>query len=523
MKTKRLIAVLLALVLSFAIAAPTVLAADMIPIISDQSIIIAMNAASVATIRPVDPSTVGYYAITYEITGGTGYGMITNTTESVVYNGITYPAVPVAKLTGLQSGTVVISAKLGGLTVGSTTVTIRSPLASGNMTLTAGSVLLTYGQTTQLTSNKGYALAACTSTDPAFFTVTNSGLVTCKVPNGSVGYADISAYDVAGNYGTIRIYGGTYPNNTVSAAKSTIGINETVQLYLDGYPNHCGSSNPAVATVTETGLVKGVSNGVATIYCINSVKGTAGQFTITVGTGSGVTGQVSLLKSSIAVGESTIINATGMTLLTAFSSNSAVASVSGSVVTGVSAGTATITYVTNTGATGSLPITVTAASGGSTTDPNLPAPTKSYSVSAGATKTFKFSNTNVAEAWTADPSVASATLVTGSDGYKQARFTGLSAGTTTAYMKSASGSVTAITLVVSAGNVVGKTGKINSGDDDLRVIVRKGPGSTYDRLATMSNGIKVTIEGESGSYYKIKFTSSGKTYTGYVKKAFITF
>lgn len=523
MKTKRLIAVLLALVLSFAIAAPTVLAADMIPIISDQSIIIAMNAASVATIRPVDPSTVGYYAITYEITGGTGYGMITNTTESVVYNGITYPAVPVAKLTGLQSGTVVISAKLGGLTVGSTTVTIRSPLASGNMTLTAGSVLLTYGQTTQLTSNKGYALAACTSTDPAFFTVTNSGLVTCKVPNGSVGYADISAYDVAGNYGTIRIYGGTYPNNTVSAAKSTIGINETVQLYLDGYPNHCGSSNPAVATVTETGLVKGVSNGVATIYCINSVKGTAGQFTVTVGTGAagGTTGQISLVKSSIAVGETTVINSQGQTLLMTSSSNPAVASVNGSIVTGVSAGTANITYVTSAGATGTLPITVTAGSG--TTNPNLPAPTKSYSVSAGGTKTFKFSNMNVAEAWTADPSVASATLVTGSDGYKQARFTGLSAGTTTAYMKSASGSVTAITLVVSAGNVVGKTGKINSGDDDLRVIVRKGPGSTYDRLATMSNGIKVTIEGESGSYYKIKFTSSGKTYTGYVKKTFITF
>ncbi|MGI6193692.1 MAG: SH3 domain-containing protein, partial [Christensenellales bacterium] len=235
----------------------------------------------------------------------------------------------------------------------------------------------------------------------------------------------------------------------------------------------------------------------------------------------GAAGQVSLVKSSIAVGETTVINAQGVTILTATSSNPAVASVSGSVVTGVSAGTATINYITNTGATGSLPITVTAGSG--TADPNLPAPTKSYSVSAGATKTFKFSNTNVAEAWTADPSVASATLVTGSDGYKQARFTGLSAGTTTAYMKSASGSVTAITLVVSAGNVVGKTGKINSGDDDLRVIVRKGPGSTYDRLATMSNGIKVTIEGESGSYYKIKFTSSGKTYTGYVKKAFITF
>lgn len=525
MKTKRLLAVFLALVMVFAIAAPAALAADIIPITSDQSIIISMIDTSVATIRPVNPALVGFSNITYEIdkAASTGYGMVVNDRATVTVGGMTYVNVPVGKVTGVQSGTLVVVAKIGDSEVGRTTITVRSVLGSGSATITAGSTFLSYGQTTQLTSSNGYAITACSTSDPNAFPVTNSGLVTCLVPAGLPGYADITAYDLAGNVGIVRIFGGNFPANTVSASKSIISINETLQLYLGGYPNHAGSSNPAVATVTDTGMVKGVSNGTATIYCINETAKIAGQFTVTVGTGGpGGTNQVSLLKNSIAVGETTIINGMGTTITTAFSSNSAVVSVSGITVTGVSAGTATITYITNTGATGTLPITVTTGSS-TTTDPNLPAPTKSYTVSAGGTKTFKYTNMSVAEAWTLNPAVASATLVTGSDGYKQARFTGLSAGTTTAYMKTASGIVSAFTIVVSAGDVTGKTGKINSGDEDLRVSVRKGAGSTYGRLATLSNGTRITIAGESGAYYKITFTSSGKTYTGYVKKAFVTF
>lgn len=526
MKTKRLLAVFLALVMVFAVAAPAALAADIIPITSDQSVIISMVTTSVATVRPVDPTLVGYNNITYSIdtTSSSAYGVVTNDRATVTYGGISYSNVPVGKVTGWTSGTLIVVAKMGDLEVGRTAITVRSVLGSGSATITAGSTLLSYGQTTQLTSSSGYSITTCSTTELAWFPVTNAGLVTCMLPAGHAGYADINAYDLAGNVGTIRIFGGTFPTNTVSASKSSISINETLQLYLNGFPDHCGSSNPMVATVTDSGLVKGISNGTATIYCLNSSGlGAAGQFTITVGTGgAGGTGQVSLLKSSIAAGETTIINGAGMTILSSYSSNSAVASTNGITVTGVSAGSATITYITSTGATGTLPITVTSGSGG-TTDPNLPTPTKSYTLSAGGTKTFKYSNTNVAEAWTANPAVASATLVTGSDGYKQARFTGLSAGTTTAYMKTATGSVSALTIVVSAGDVTGKTGKINSGDEDLRVSVRKGAGSTYDRLATLSNGTKITIAGESGSYYKITFASSGKTYTGYVKKAFVTF
>ncbi len=526
MKTKRLLAVFLALMMVFAIAAPAALAAEIIPITSDQSVIIAMVTTSTATIRPVNPATIGYNNITYSVdsASSTAYGTVTNDRGTVAYGGINYPNIPIGTVTGLTSGNLVIVAKIGDLEVGRTSVTVRSVLGSGSTTISAGSTLLTYGQSTQLTSSKGYPITACSSNWPADFTVTNTGLVTCMIPVGKVGYADITAYDSAGNVGTIRLFGGSFPNNTVSAPKSNININESLQLFLNGYPDHCGSSNPAVATVTDGGMVKGVSNGTATIYCINSVSGTIGQFTVTVGIGGlpGGTGQVSLLKNSIAVGETTIINGAGMTIVTSFSSNSTVASTNGITVTGVSAGTTTITYVTNTGATGQLPITVTAGSSG-TTDPNLPKPTKSYSVSAGGYKTFKYSNTSVKEAWSANPSVVSASLVTGSDGYKQARFTGLSAGTTTVYMKTASGSVSAMTIVVSAGDVTGRTGKISSGDDDLRVSVRKGAGSNYGRRATLSNGTKVTIKGESGVYYEITFVSSGKTYSGYVKKAFIAF
>jgi len=501
MKTKRLIATILTIALAFAVAAPAALAAtdSVFPgfsLVAEPNTIIAMNPASVATVHPVDPSVLGIYTITYEVINQTGYAQLTQTPETIVYKGQTYYNVPVAKVTGLMSGKVTVNAKLGGpngLVIGSTQINILSPLATGTLTLSAGSTLLTYGQSTQLTSNKGYAFASCTSTDSNHFPVTSTGLVTCKVPAGSVGYADIQVYDIAGNYGTIRIYGGTYPTNTVSAPKNTIAIGETLQLYLDGYPNHCGSSNPAVATVSENGLVKGVSNGIATIYCINSNKGTAGQFTVMVGTGAAA-GNVTLAKSSIAAGETTtIIVPAGVTLLTAYSSNNAVATVSGNVVTGVAAGTAEITYLTSTGATGKLTLTVTGPSSS-----NLPAPSNTYTLTVGSSKTFKFTNQNVTEAWAADPSIVTATLITGSNGYKQARFTGAKAGTTTVYMKSASGTISALTLVVSEGSVIGKTGKISTGDDDLRVIARKGAGSSYGSVATLSNGVKVTIQGESG-------------------------
>ncbi len=107
MKTKRLLAVFLALAMVFAVAAPAALAADIIPITSDQSVIISMIDTSVATIRPVNPALVGFSNITYSIdtSASSGYGMVVNDRATVTVGGMTYVNVPVGKVTGVKSGT----------------------------------------------------------------------------------------------------------------------------------------------------------------------------------------------------------------------------------------------------------------------------------------------------------------------------------------------------------------------------------------------------------------------------------
>jgi len=589
---KRRFAVVLAVLMVLALVMPMNAMAFSCPIQSDTSTIISMTPTSVATISPVTPSVVGAYNITYEIDPtSTAYGQIYTTTA--VYGSYT---VPVAKVTALTAGTLKINAKLGGasgITVGTTSITARSLLASGAATMSASSTNLTYGQSTQITSSSGQAIVAATSDHPEYVSVTSTGLATCV--SSGIGYATIGCYDAAGNYGSVRIFFGSYPTNTVSSTSTQVAVGGTLQLYLGGLPDHCASSNDAVATVSATGLVTGKSNGVATIYCYKGTTST-GSFTVTVGTGVGAAGAtggvyplkanisvgettmltgatiisafttnnnvisvtsngmitglangtasityvtstgvsgtatvivgtasggVALAKSNIAVGETTSI--TGATLATAFSGNNAVATVTTSgIVTGISAGTATITYVTTSGTSGTVTVTVGAAA-----DPNLPAPTKSYSITAGAYKTFKYSGQSVAKAWAADPSIVSASLITGSDGYAQARFTGVANGTTTVYMQTASGAMSAMTFIVTGGSEpsggsVGSSGVISTGDPDLSVICRKSASSSAGVRATLRNGVKVTVTGTEGEYFKISFASSGKTYSGYVKAKYVS-
>ncbi|NLJ40082.1 MAG: SH3 domain-containing protein, partial [Clostridiales bacterium] len=73
------------------------------------------------------------------------------------------------------------------------------------------------------------------------------------------------------------------------------------------------------------------------------------------------------------------------------------------------------------------------------------------------------------------------------------------------YLKLASGD--------SSRGETNRTGTVNAS----ALNVRKGPGTSYAAVALLPRGAKVTITGESGSWYKIK---SGST-TGYVSKTYI--
>jgi len=111
------------------------------------------------------------------------------------------------------------------------------------------------------------------------------------------------------------------------------------------------SSNPAVATVNNLGIVKGISPGSAT-FTFTSLNGCPSEPTVPVTVSSGSNAEI-VGSSSICINETTTLSpSTGGTWT---SSNKGVATVTNSgVVKGISAGTATFTF-TKTGGCASLP------------------------------------------------------------------------------------------------------------------------------------------------------------------------
>ena len=72
-----------------------------------------------------------------------------------------------------------------------------------------------------------------------------------------------------------------------------------------------------------------------------------------------------------------------------------------------------------------------------------------------------------------------------------------------------------------SGLAVGSAGKVSGAGSGLNV--RTGPGSSYERIASLSNGSDVKIlDNSDSSWYKISFSGvGGKTTEGYVSKDFI--
>lgn len=156
-----------------------------------------------------------------------------------------------------------------------------------------------------------------------------------------------------------------YPTSiSLSAESSSISIGATTQLTVGYTPSDTNvknvtytSSNESVATVSNTGLVTGITQGNATITATaQTATGTTSATTSITVTPIAVT-SVSLSSNSetIKVGKTVTLiptispsNATNKNV-TWSSSNTSVATVSEGIVTGVSAGTVTITVTTVSG------------------------------------------------------------------------------------------------------------------------------------------------------------------------------
>lgn len=201
------------------------------------------------------------------------------------------------------------------------------------------------------------------SNAPAVATVNNSGLVT----GVSQGTAIFTYTSPAGCASDPIVSIAIMPRPTVSiTGPDNVCIGGTTQLS----PSTGGtwtSSNPAIATVTNSGVVTGVAEGIVTFTFTSS----AGCVSLPTGVITVNPRPITVLNgpSSICVGATTNISPT--TGGTWSSSNNAVATITNTgLITAVSPGTATFTFTqTSTGCISDASTPVTVTPGPTITDP----------------------------------------------------------------------------------------------------------------------------------------------------------
>jgi uncharacterized delta-60 repeat protein len=210
------------------------------------------------------------------------------------------------------------------------------------------------GSTTQLTGSETPATTnAWTSSNASIASVSSTGLVT-GIATGTV---SITYVNNAGCNAT-STFTVTAPPTVTGALTTCEG--STTQLTGSGNPsttNAWTSSSPNIASVGSTGLVTGVTSGTASITYVNSA-GCTTVSTVTITAAPTITGTL-----NACAGATSQLTGSGTSATTGpwTSSSTGIASVSSTgLVTGVGAGTATITYKNNAGCTTTSTFTVKA-------------------------------------------------------------------------------------------------------------------------------------------------------------------
>lgn len=245
------------------------------------------------------------------------------------------------------------------LAAGTTTITytnssgcLDNQVVTVNPLPTVSGLDVCIGGTSQLTgSGTANATNPWASSNTAVATINSTGLVT-GVSTGSTIITYTNSNGCSKTM-TLNVVG----NPALSGTMSTC-VGATTQLSATGTPNATNpwtSSNTAVATVSNSGLVTGVSAGTTTITFTNSssCQSTA---VVTINPLPTITGTL-----DVCVGSTTQLSGSPTANATTpwTSSNTAVATVSNTgLVTGVSAGTTTITYTNSNGCSKTAVVTV---------------------------------------------------------------------------------------------------------------------------------------------------------------------
>ena len=280
-------------------------------------------------------------------------------------------------VTGVAVGTATITATSEGKT-GTATINVTAiPVATVVVSPTTKAMLVTqtFPLSVTVTDSAGNVVTdrvvTWGSSNTAVATVSASGVVTAV----ATGTATITATS-EGKSGSSTITVSPVPVSIVVVQPPTDSLapGTTAQLtaitkdsaggVLTGRAVSWGSSNPAVATVSSTGLVTAVAVGTATITATSEGKSGTSAITVYVPVASvtvappTATILVTQTKAFIATTKDAQGNVLTGRLVTWSSSNPAVATVNSSgVATGVALGTVTIT-ATSEGKSGSATLTV---------------------------------------------------------------------------------------------------------------------------------------------------------------------
>ncbi len=362
-----------------------------------------------AAISPASPSVCVGSSVA--LTDATGGGTWSSSNTGVATIGSTSGVV-----IGVSAGTATITYSTGGSCIAIAIVTVQPTPVSISP---SGPVSVCVGTTTSLSDATPGGTWTSTATSVA--TVGTSGVVT----GVSVGVTIIS-YTI-GSCAASKIVTVIATVAGITPASAAVCAGNTA-TYTDATGGGTwSSSNTAIATIGSMGIATGVSAGTATIsYSVGSCFVLA---TLTVNANPAAISPGTPV--AICAGTTTTLS-DGTPGGTWSSSNTAVATVgSTGIVTGISAGTATITYTTGSGCTAVKPITIN-------TMPVAISPATAQ-VCAGATVTF--TDGTVGGTWTSsDPSTGSIDAATG-------LFTGIAPGTVTITYALGSCSVTAAATV----------------------------------------------------------------------------
>jgi trimeric autotransporter adhesin len=306
-------------------------------------------------------------SVTWSVTGGT----LLSTTSSGGKHYGQYKS-------GGQTGKYKVVATAGGVSDSASVTVAQVPVAT--VVVNPASATVNLGQTVQLTATPQDSTGAPLTGRSVTWASNNGSVATVNatglVSTGAVGSATITATS-EGKSGTAAITVVLVPvaSVTVSPASASVQPGGTVQFSatpkdasgnpLTGRAIAWSSSAPGIATVSGGGLVTGVAAGTATITATS--EGKTGTAAVTVNNVPVASVSVAPASASVQPGGTVQLSATpkdasGNPLTgraIAWSSSApGIATVNGGgLVTGVAAGTATIT-ATSEGKTGTAAVTV---------------------------------------------------------------------------------------------------------------------------------------------------------------------